>query len=151
MMLDDTLKTISANYQRLLARKPHAGSRMDLAKRIGVGDGTLGRIMYGTGNPGVDTLVQLANYFHVEPWELLFPADGHVAAVSEVRDQQPINIDVDALTDAIEWVNKALDEADLTVSKRKRSRAIALVYARILEVGAKLRSADIVELIRKVA
>lgn len=48
---------------------------MDVARRMGVADGTLGRIKYGTANPTVDVVDRIARYFRVEPWELLRPVD----------------------------------------------------------------------------
>ncbi len=60
---------LAAHFSALLDSK--AGSRLDHAKAMGVGDGTLGRIKYATGNPTVENLDQIANYFSTETWRLL--------------------------------------------------------------------------------
>ncbi|MFY1963384.1 hypothetical protein [Achromobacter xylosoxidans] len=48
-------------------------SRLNLSKQMDVADGTLGRIKYGSGNPNVETLAQIARFFKFEPWQLLVP------------------------------------------------------------------------------
>lgn len=68
----DTKKTLASNLTELLGRGPDV-ARLDLSKQMGVADGTLGRIKYGTGNPTLDVLNQIARYFRIECWELLSP------------------------------------------------------------------------------
>lgn len=146
MLLDETLKTLAANYSRLLQRRPHEGSRMSLAKKMGVGDGSLGRIMYASGNPSLETIVQVAQYFRVAPWQLIAPEP----EAGQVREgPASYTVDEDALAQAIDWVTTALDEADLTIPKKKKARAIALVYSR-LKAAQPIRKADVIELVRKV-
>lgn len=69
--MDNGLKqTLADNLKRLLATRPGL-PRLALAQQMGVADGTLGRIKYGNGNPNIETLVSIARYFRVEPWQLL--------------------------------------------------------------------------------
>lgn len=71
MRLSDSNQALSAHLNRLLAGQDIA--RLELAKRMGVADGTLGRIKYGKGNPTIDVVDKIARYFRVHPWELLQP------------------------------------------------------------------------------
>lgn len=74
-MLEKTRKALSDNLSALLKRYPDV-SRLDLSRRMNVADGTLGRIKYGTGNPQLDNIVQIAEFFRLEPWQLLIE-NGH--------------------------------------------------------------------------
>lgn len=40
---------------------------------MGVADGSLGRIKYGTGNPTLDALEGIARFFRLEVWHLFVP------------------------------------------------------------------------------
>ncbi len=68
----DTKKILAANLSALLDSRPDI-SRLNLSKQIKVADGTLGRIKYGTGNPTIEVLEQIASFFRVEAWQLLTP------------------------------------------------------------------------------
>lgn len=81
MRLTHSNQALAQHLTRLLDGAD--GSRMDIAKRMGVADGTLGRIKYGTGNPTIEVLDRIAHYFRVEPWELLRPTDA-----KNLREQQ---------------------------------------------------------------
>lgn len=75
-MVLDTREVLAKNLNSLLAKKKEAaggGSRLDFSREIGVADGTLGRISYGSGNPTLDVMLQLAEHFRLEPWQLLAP------------------------------------------------------------------------------
>lgn len=74
-MLEDTKKTLAENLTILLGRYPDI-SRLELSRKMDVADGTLGRIKYGTGNPQLDNLCQIADFFKLSPWQLLLK-DGH--------------------------------------------------------------------------
>lgn len=75
-MLEKTKQALSDNLTALLKKHSHM-SRLDLSKRMQVADGTLGRIKYGTGNPQLENLIQIANFFKLQPWQLLIP-NGHM-------------------------------------------------------------------------
>lgn len=66
----DTKKILSRNVSQLLDTRADT-SRLKLSKQMGVADGTLGRIKYGTGNPNIETLEAIARFFRVQPWHLL--------------------------------------------------------------------------------
>jgi transcriptional regulator with XRE-family HTH domain len=68
----DAKKILADNLSALLESRPDI-SRLDLSKQMKVADGTLGRIKYGTGNPGVEVLEQIARFFRIETWQLLAP------------------------------------------------------------------------------
>lgn len=70
MMLDKIKKNLSDNLTSLLGRYPDV-SRLDLSRRMNVADGTLGRIKYKTGNPQLDVICQIADFFKLQPWQLL--------------------------------------------------------------------------------
>lgn len=63
-------------------------ARLELAKRMGVADGTLGRIKYGKANPTLDVVDQIASYYRIPAWRLIQPARDRVkedpACYSEV-------------------------------------------------------------------
>jgi transcriptional regulator with XRE-family HTH domain len=69
-MLENIKKTLADNLSALLERYPDI-SRLELSRRMEVADGTLGRIKYGTGNPQLDNLCQIADFFKLSPWQLL--------------------------------------------------------------------------------
>lgn len=74
-MLELLKQTLAENLSDLLKRYPDV-SRLDLSRRIQVADGTLGRIKYGTGNPQLENLWQIAEFFKIQPWQLLV-REGH--------------------------------------------------------------------------
>lgn len=63
-------KVLSENVTKLLDTRQDM-SRLNLSKLMGVADGTLGRIKYGSGNPNVETLDAIARFFRFETWQLL--------------------------------------------------------------------------------
>lgn len=65
----DTKKILAENITALLKRYPDT-SRLNLSKRMGVADGSIGRMKYGTGNPTLDVLEGVARFFNVEVWQL---------------------------------------------------------------------------------
>lgn len=69
-VMPESKKTLSTNITRLLSTQKGV-SRLELSKRIGVADGTLGRIKYGSGNPNIETLNAIATFFKLESWQLL--------------------------------------------------------------------------------
>lgn len=73
----DSKAILAANLTELLSTRQEA-PRLELAKRMGVADGTLGRIKYGTGNPTVEVLDQIASFFKIPTWSLLKPKDGEL-------------------------------------------------------------------------
>lgn len=68
--MPDVKEILAQSVARLLETRPDI-SRLNLSKLMGVADGTLGRIKYGTGNPNVETVEQIARYFKFEAWQLL--------------------------------------------------------------------------------
>jgi transcriptional regulator with XRE-family HTH domain len=68
----DTKKALADNLKVLLDRRADV-SRLDLSRQMKVADGTLGRIKYGTGNPTVEVLDQIAHFFKIDTWRLLMP------------------------------------------------------------------------------
>lgn len=105
MRLNDSNQALTQHLQRLLEGQEL--SRLELAQRMGVSDGTLGRIKYGTANPTVDVVDRIARYFRVEPWELLKPP-----AAAGVQDQRieygPVVVE---LREAIETLGKDQQKA----------------------------------------
>lgn len=71
-MMLDTKKILANNIATLLKRYSYI-SRLDLAKLMKVADGTLGRMKYGTGNPTIEVLEDVARYCGIEVWQLLVP------------------------------------------------------------------------------
>ena len=69
-MMLDVKEILAASVSQLLETRRDV-SRLNLSKQMDVADGTLGRIKYGSGNPNVETLAQIARFFKFEPWQLL--------------------------------------------------------------------------------
>lgn len=67
----DNRKILADNLTRLLATRDE--SRLSLSKKMGVADGSLGRIKYGTGNPTLEALESIARFFRLEVWHLFIP------------------------------------------------------------------------------
>lgn len=88
MVLGKLKKALAENLSDLLKRYPDV-SRLDLSRRMQVADGTLGRIKYGTGNPQLENLWQIAEFFKIQPWQLLV-CEGHKLP----RDFDPFKVPV---------------------------------------------------------
>lgn len=71
MRLEPSNKVLSQRLAELLATAP--SSRLKLADRMHVSDGTLGRIKYGQANATLDVVDRIATFFRVEPWTLIKP------------------------------------------------------------------------------
>lgn len=101
--------TLAENLTALLATKPDV-SRLALSKQMGVADGTLGRIKYGTGNPTVEVLDQIADYFRIPAWQLLKPRDeGGPDPISEL-----MNMATPRSRAALEAISQAAEQGRLT-------------------------------------
>lgn len=71
MRLSESNQALSDSLSELLDSERLA--RLELAKRMGVADGTLGRIKYGKGNPTLEVVDQIARYYRVPAWRLIQP------------------------------------------------------------------------------
>lgn len=82
----DTKRILQENLKALLAMRQET-SRLKLSKEMKVGDGTLGSIQYGKGNPTLEVLESVARFFELETWQLLSPNLGQspVTAKAAVR------------------------------------------------------------------
>lgn len=80
----DTRQILLENLKALLATRPEI-SRLDLSREMKVGDGTLGSIQYGKGNPTLEILETIARFFELETWQLLCPDFGHAYAITGTR------------------------------------------------------------------
>lgn len=88
----DAKKTLTDNVRTLIDKATQDRARLDLAKQMGVADGTLGRIKYGNGNPNVETLEQIARFFRIEAYQLLTPGMARlerVAVSSQSQEGRP--------------------------------------------------------------
>lgn len=92
MMLDDVKQALADNLSELLKKYPNV-SRLDLSRRMNVADGTLGRIKYGTGNPQLENICQIADFFKLNPWQLLVK-NGHKLP----RDYDPFKQPLPSIT-----------------------------------------------------
>ncbi|SSW67258.1 hypothetical protein AVE30378_02530 [Achromobacter veterisilvae] len=68
--MPDVKEILAQSVTKLLETRQDI-SRLNLSKLMGVADGTLGRIKYGSGNPNVETVQQIARFFKFEAWQLL--------------------------------------------------------------------------------
>lgn len=122
MALASNSKSVLAdNLSDLLARRQDM-SRLDLSRQMGVADGTLGRIKYGTGNPTVEVLDQIASFFKVPTWELLAPPDAKGPAHSA-------GLDVGLLSWAVTTALGAFRRAKVMPTDEGIAAAVGFVYA----------------------
>lgn len=80
----DTKQILQENLKALLDTRPET-SRLNLSREMMVGDGTLGSIQYGKGNPTLQVLETIAQFFELETWQLLSPGLGHFSATTDRR------------------------------------------------------------------
>ena len=132
MGLNNSKPVLARHLTELLASRPEK-SRLDHSKVMGVADGTLGRIKYGTGNPTLESLDQIANYFRVRTWELIRNPEA-----GELTASQPVS--AEALMIAADLADEALQ--GLWLPKPRYYELVALIhegitrglpYAQILE------------------
>ena len=121
-LVNSSKQTLATNLTQLLATKSEM-SRLALSKHMGVADGTLGRIKYGTGNPTVEVLDQIADFFKMPSWQLLKPREeaspdpfAKLIAMSTPRSRTAL----DAISRAAE--EGRLTEADLLLLQRIAQR-----------------------------
>lgn len=88
----DTKQILKQNLETLLETRPDI-SRLNLSKQMKVADGTLGRIKYGTGNPTVEVLEQIAHFFKIQPWQMLVPDLGRQFIQPRARNELDEAID----------------------------------------------------------
>lgn len=134
----DSKRVLAGRLARLLGSRPDL-PRTEHAKLMGVGDGTLGRILYGTGNPTVEVLDAIAAYFRVGTWQLLRPAESSEGA-SEVKEAPSQPVSGEALMIAADIADEALrglwlpkNQYYTLVSLALEGISQGLPYAQILE------------------
>jgi len=66
-------KVLSERLAKLLDNTP--SSRTEVADRMRVSDGTLGRIKYGQANATLEIVDRIAAFFRIEPWALIKPGN----------------------------------------------------------------------------
>lgn len=62
---------------------------MKKAEAMEVADGSLGRIVYGTGNPTLDVLERISDHFGIEAWQLLSPDLGRAPGQTARANDEP--------------------------------------------------------------
>lgn len=73
------------NLQLLMDLTPELSSQMQVAKRTGVSQSTVGRIMRGEVNPSVDAMMSIAKEFGVDLYELHLPHETFAAFAKSER------------------------------------------------------------------
>lgn len=107
MVLANSNKVLTERLSALLDAAE--GSRLDLAKRMNVSDGTLGRIKYGQANPTLDVVDRIAAFFRIEPWMLIKPdgeTQGLIAQLSAMATPRSRT--------ALDTIARAAEEGRLT-------------------------------------
>jgi len=75
---------VSRNIDRLLEKETdHPGSMRYLSTCLGANDGYIQRIVNGTSFPSFAKLLDIANHFEVEPWQLLYNSPNPNSARAE--------------------------------------------------------------------
>lgn len=134
-LIRDSKQVLAKHLADLLASRPDL-PRMEHAKLMGVGDGTLGRIVYGTGNPGLEIVDAIASYFRVEPWRLLQPEPeaGRIAdAVSQPVSGEALMIAADIADEALRGLWLPKNQYYELVSLALEGISKGLPYAQILD------------------
>lgn len=139
MTLEALRNSVRSHVERLVAmRRPHE-TRQQLAKRVGIGDGTLGRLLGPDANPRLDTLQQLAVALKMSPSDLLKPSEAQ-----SVRES-PAPYPIDVLTAAIEDSEKIIQAAGSPQLSAEARAAIISTVLRLQSEGVGMDSArDIV-------
>jgi transcriptional regulator with XRE-family HTH domain len=68
-----TAKVLGANLQALMASHSDLNSNPKLAKKTGLGTGSVSRLRNGEVDPTLSTLEKVAKAFDIAPWQLLVP------------------------------------------------------------------------------
>jgi transcriptional regulator with XRE-family HTH domain len=68
-----TAKVLGANLQALMASHSDLSSNPKLAKKTGLGTGSISRLRNGEVDPTLSTLEKLSKAFDVAAWQLLVP------------------------------------------------------------------------------
>ena len=72
--LEPTLReTLADNLNRLISQSTDLTTTKKVAKKSGLGNGTIGRLRNAQTGLTLDKLEKLARAFEVEPWQLLAP------------------------------------------------------------------------------
>lgn len=131
---NDSKAVLAGRLSALLSSRPEK-SRLDHSKAMGVADGTLGRIKYGTGNPTVDVLDQIAAYFRIPTWELLKPlgVDEQPVEPSHPVSGEALMIAADVADEALQGLWLPKNRYFELVSLALEGISQGLPYAQILE------------------
>lgn len=102
-MMLPAVRILATNVERLIARMTDRPARPELAARMGIGDKTLGFMKAGSGNPTLENIAKVAQFFRVQPWELLKPeeVDGASPAPSQPMSGDVLMIAADAADEAL--------------------------------------------------
>ncbi len=73
MSAGSSREVLAQNLNALVSWHAPKLSTQVLARRIGIGNGTLGRLRNAQVECTIETLDQVARYFRLEPWQLLVP------------------------------------------------------------------------------
>lgn len=64
---------LAQNLRALLFSKVGPTSQMELHRKSGVTQSTVGRLLRGEVAATIDTLTQIGKAYHLQPWQLLVP------------------------------------------------------------------------------
>lgn len=121
----DTKKILAENISALLATRPDL-PRMEIARQMKVGDGTLGNIKYGKGNPTIEVLEQIAKFFNLEAWQLLVPKMGLKGSLEGYLQQDPSSdatLQMEVKLQRLEELNKVIGSRDASIEDRVQAVA----------------------------
>lgn len=121
----DTKKILAENISALLSTRSDV-SRLELARQMKVGDGTLGNIKYGKGNPTVEVLEQIARFFNLEAWQLLVPKMGLKGSLEGYLQPDPhseATLQMEVKLQRLEELNKVIGSRDASVEDRMQAVA----------------------------
>lgn len=138
MRLVNSSKAVLAKKLTALLESRKGISRLDLSRQMGVADGTLGRIKYGTGNPTIEILDQIGDFFRVPSWQLLKPEDAPDESASAALDT---NLLARSLTASL----RTFHELHRTPSDDQLAAATVFVYTHALKGKRMDEAADLVK------
>lgn len=79
----DHRATLARNVRRLMDSSPDLNKQLRLAKRAGIGQATVDRILRADAGVSIDSIAAIAKAFGVSPWLLLHPNPPLAAAEAE--------------------------------------------------------------------
>ena len=127
IMLRTKEKTALAKHITRLV-KAHPLARTEIAKQAQVADGAIGNMMYGKGNPTLDSIVKIAHFFKISTPDLLRDnADSAILSAQETLAFYHSDLRLNELISAFQQLTTADQDEFLTAMQERASKNAEIV------------------------